>query len=108
MLKKSYSKTGKSCRVTFKLTPEVLSPESTEEVVDIEKVAVLGEWNAWSPQDGQMKKRKDGSFSTTVSLDAGQEYRFRYLVDESTWLNDDEADDLVPNRFGTQDGVIAV
>ena len=98
MLKKTYSKTGKSCRVTFKLMPET----------ETEKVAVLGEWNAWSAENGEMKKRKDGSFSTTVSLDAGQEYRFRYLVDGERWLNDEEADDLVPNRFGTRDGVLSV
>ncbi|MEM8993262.1 MAG: isoamylase early set domain-containing protein [Acidobacteriota bacterium] len=98
MLKKSYSKTGKSCRVTFKLNPET----------EAENVVVLGEWNSWSPADGKMTKRKDGTFSTTISLDAEKEYRFRYLVDEKTWLNDDEADSLVPNRFGTQDGVLAL
>ena len=98
MLKKTYSKTGKSCRVTFKLTPET----------EAENVAVLGEWNAWSPENGEMKKRKDGSFSTTVSLDAGQEYRFRYLVDGERWINDEEADDLVPNRFGSRDGVVSI
>ncbi|MEM6797268.1 MAG: isoamylase early set domain-containing protein [Acidobacteriota bacterium] len=103
MLKKTYSKTGNSCRVTFKFDPESLSTES-----ETSEVAVLGEWNSWDLDNGRMTRRKDGSFSKTVSLDAKQEYRFRYLVDGETWLNDEEADSLVPNRFGSQDGVLAL
>lgn len=96
MLKKSYSKTGKSCRVTFKIPAEL----------GAEEAAVLGEWNEWSAESHPMTKRKDGSLSTTVSLDAGKEYRFRYLLDGQRWENDEQADDLVYNRFGSQDCVL--
>ncbi|NJL28242.1 MAG: glycoside hydrolase [Thermoanaerobaculia bacterium] len=96
MLKKNYSKNGKSCRVTFKLSPQP----------DAHSVAVLGEWNDWNPAAHPLTERKDGSFSTTVSLDAGQSYRFRYLVDDKSWANDEAADELVPNRFGTRDSVL--
>ncbi len=98
MLKKSYSKTGKSCRVTFK----------TEILADTEQVAVLGDFNAWDPKIHCLKQRRNGSFSLTVSLDAGQDYRFRYLADGSTWSNDVEADQLVPNQFGSSDSLITV
>ncbi|MEM9553040.1 MAG: isoamylase early set domain-containing protein [Acidobacteriota bacterium] len=97
MLKKSYSKTGKRCRVTFKV------PEA-----EAERIAVLGEFNAWDAGSHPLVRRKDGSFSTTISLEAGREYRFRYLVDGDEWRNDDAADALVPNRFGTQDCVLAL
>lgn len=96
MLKKNYSKSGRSCRVTFKVPTEA------------EQAAVLGEFNAWDPQAHPMTRRKDGTFSTTVSLDAGQEYRFRYLVDGKEWMNDDNPDDLVQNRFGGEDCVISL
>lgn len=96
MLKKSYSKTGRACRVTFKMP------------ADAETVAVLGEFNAWDPEAHPMKKRKDGSFSTTVSLAAGREYRFRYLLDGERWANDSAPDSEAWNRFGTRDCVIAV
>lgn len=102
MLKKSYSKTGRSCRVTFKLPTEILPGESAE------TVAVLGEFNEWEPAATPMTKRKDGSFSVTLSLDADNEYRFRYLVDGEVWVNDEEADQLVYNQFGSQDSVLAV
>lgn len=98
MLKKSYSKSGKSCRVTFKIPAEL----------GAEKACVLGEWNDWDVEVNPMTKRKDGSLSTTVSLDAGQEYRFRYLLDGERWENDEEADNLVRNRFGSQDCVIDI
>ena len=100
MLKKNYSKSGNSCRVTFKVPSEI--------GVDANEVAVLGEFNEWDQTSNPLKKRKDGSFSTTISLDAGREYRFRYLLDGSRWENDEAADSLVVNRFGSQDCVLAV
>ena len=96
MLKKSYSKTGRACRVTFKVP------------ADAETAAVLGEFNSWDPEAHPMKKRKDGTFSTTLSLAAGREYRFRYLLDGERWTNDSAPDSEVWNRFGTRDCVIAV
>lgn len=96
MLKKSYTKTKKSCRVTFKLSEEA------------ENASLLGEFNSWDKEAHPMKKLKDGSFSVTVSLDAGNEYRFRYLLDGEEWTNDDAPDAVVVNRFGGQDCVVTV
>jgi 1,4-alpha-glucan branching enzyme len=98
MVKKTYSKNGKNCKVTFKIPVEMEAAEA----------AVLGEWNEWDAALNPMTKRKDGSLSTTVSLDAGKEYRFRYLLDGRRWENDTEADGFVRNRFGTQDCVLHV
>jgi hypothetical protein len=55
-----------------------------------------------------MKKLKDGSFSATVSLDAGNKYRFRYLLDGERWENDWEADAYLPNEHGTEDSIVDV
>ena len=98
MLKKSYSKTGGSCRVTFKLPAEV----------EAETAVLCGEFNEWSPEANPMKKLKDGSFSATVSLDAGRSYRFRYLLDGERWENDWEADAYVPNQHGADDSLVEV
>jgi len=98
MLKKSYSKTGQVCRVTFKLPAEV----------EADTAVLCGEFNQWSADADPMKKLKDGSFSTTVSLDAGSTYRFRYLLDGERWENDWEADDYVPNKHGTEDSIVEV
>lgn len=95
MLKKSYSKNGTSCRVTFKLTD-----------VEAETAVVCGEFNNWNSTEHPMEKRKDGSFSVTVSIPANQSYRFRYLLDGEKWFNDTEADGLEPNQYGTEDCVL--
>ena len=98
MLKKSYSKTGTVCRVTFKY-----------DNVEKAKSAVLaGEFNDWSLRATPMKKLKDGSFSATVSLPAGQSYRFRYVLDGGVWVNDTEADGYAPNEFGEENSVLTL
>ena len=98
MLKKNYTKSGRSCRVTFKVPPEV----------EAETIARLGDFNAWDAESHPLTLRKDGSHSTTISLAAGQDYRFRYLLDSHRWINDEAADREVANRFGTRDGIISV
>ncbi len=96
MLKKNYSKTGQVCRVTFKLPADV----------GAEKAELTGEFNDWKPE--LMKKLKDDSFSLTISLDANQEYRFRYLLDDERWENDWAADEYRTNEHGTEDSIVAV
>jgi len=98
MLNKSYSKTGKKCRVTFKLAADAAA----------ETAVLCGEFNDWDQTVNPMKKLKDGSFSTQVSLDAGASYRFRYLLDGERWENDWEADAYLPNEHGTDDSIVEV
>ncbi len=98
MLLKSYSKTGAKCRVTFKLPADA----------NAETAAICGEFNEWNIEADPMKKLKDGSFSGVISLDAGNSYRFRYLLDGERWENDWEADEYLPNEHGTEDSVITV
>jgi len=99
MITKNYTKTGKVCRVTFRHIP----------TAETAKIRLLGEFNEWgSSSTDLLKKRKDGSFSVTISINAGQDYRFRYLLDDTTWENDTEADDYVHNIFGTKDAVLSL
>ena len=95
MLKKSYSKTGKKCRVTFKLPSEV----------NAETAVLVGDFNEWTLEGSPMKRLKDGSFSATVSLDSDQAYEFRYLLDGARWENDWAADRYVANEHGTENSV---
>ena len=97
-MKKSYTKTGRACRVTFSLPS----------AIDAKRAALCGEFNDWSPDRHPMKLRRDGSFSVTVSLPTGRDYRFRYLLDGRAWENDWQADRYEANTFGTEDSVVAV
>jgi 1,4-alpha-glucan branching enzyme len=98
MLTKNYSKTGTVCRVTFRLPAEVNAADA----------ALCGEFNEWDAQANTMKRLKNGSFSTTVSLPANQSFRFRYLLDGERWENDWEADGYAANEFGSEDSIVAV
>jgi 1,4-alpha-glucan branching enzyme len=98
MLKKNYTKSGNSCRVTFRYPNE----EKAESVV------LAGDFNTWSLEAHPMKQLKDGSFSVTVSLKPGYSYSFRYVLDGNVWVSDPEADNYAPNEFGETNSVITV
>ena len=55
-----------------------------------------------------MKKLKDGTFKTTIDLEAGKEYQFKYLIDGKVWENDWSADKYVPNEFTSENSVVVV
>ncbi len=96
MLKKNYTKTKKKCRVTFKYpNPELAST-----------AAIAGDFNEWSQTETPMKKLKNGSFSVTISLDTGNSYSFRYILDGKTWVNDPDADGYVRNEHGEDNSVV--
>lgn len=98
MPKKHYSKTGRRCKVTFDLPSQV----------NAERVSICGEFNNWNPDANILKKRKDGRWSITISLEAGRYYRFKYLIDGKNWENDWNADEYTGNLYGTEDSVIRI
>ena len=74
--------------------------------VGAQSAAVCGEWNDWSADADVMRRDAEGGFSTTVDLEAGRAYRFRYLLDGERWDNDWVADAYLPNGFGGDDSVV--
>ncbi|MFC1838516.1 isoamylase early set domain-containing protein [Thermodesulfobacteriota bacterium] len=96
MARKNYSKTGEFCRVTFELPQELNADE----------ISLCGEFNDWNPQKNIMIKRKNGRWSTTISLKAGRKYRYKYLLDGKNWENDWDADAYQRNEFGSEDSII--
>jgi 1,4-alpha-glucan branching enzyme len=95
-MRKQQSRRGNSCKVTFELPPETGATE----------VHLCGDFNESSPTATPMKRRKDGSFHATLTLEAGRRYRFRYLLGDGKWENDWAADDYAPNEFGGEDSVV--
>lgn len=98
MLKKTYTKSGKKCRVTFKLPADV----------EANKVCLVGDFNDWDATATPMKQLKDGSFSAQLSLPVGETYRFRYFIDDQRWENDWEPDGYATNEHGTDDSLVTV
>lgn len=97
-MEKAYPKTKKGiCKVTF------LLPKETNALT----VHLVGEFNNWDKHATPLKRKGDGSFSVALNLEAGKEYRFRYLLNETRWENDPQADRYVPNEFGSEDSVVS-
>lgn len=69
-MRKQRARNG-TCKVTFELAAQE----------DVTSVHLCGEFNDWSTSAIPMTRRKDGTFKTTVALEADRSYRFRYLLD---------------------------
>ncbi len=96
MIQKTYFKTKDYCKVKFTLKPE-----------NAEKVAIAGLNSDWETLIN-MSRKKDGTFTAEVSLPKASEHEFKYLINESEWLNEPEADKEKKNEFGTSNSVIVL
>lgn len=81
---KQFLKTKPECKVKFML--------SAGDVSNADKVSLLGDFNRWDPAATPMKKQKNGGFSVSLNLPVGSTNKFRYLVNDSQWINDPVAD----------------
>jgi len=87
-IKKQYLKSNGVCKVTFNLS---------DDLNNVNNVRILGDFNGWDVSCEPMKKLKSGSFSQTLKLDTGKSYQFKYLINDTIWENEPEADQFVPN-----------
>jgi len=100
-LKKKYLKSKPICKVSFSLPKDAAKKAK--------KVALVGDFNEWNEKANFMKKLKNGSFTSTIDLESGKEYQFRYLIDGKIWENDWVADDYVTSDFSAEENsVVAV
>jgi 1,4-alpha-glucan branching enzyme len=96
MIQKTYFKTKEYCKVKFTVKPE-----------NADSVSIVGLNSDWKNLI-TMSKKKDGTFTAEVSLPKDSEHEFRYLVNESEWLNEPEADKQRNNEFGSSNSVIVL
>ena len=90
-IKKKFLKSKPVCKTTFKVGSELANGAKA--------AAVVGDFNEWNPESTPMKALKNGGFTTTVDLESGKAYQFRYLLDGETWVNDTEADKYIQSEF---------
>lgn len=70
---------------------------AAEIVANATECLLLGEFNNWDKENGfTLKKSKDGSFQTTVDLEEGRTYEYRYLLNDGRWVNDGNAQHYNP------------
>ena len=99
-MKKQYLKSKPVCKVSFSLPKEAAN--------GAEQVSIVGDFNNWDTKQHKMKKLKNGSFTSTIDLQVGVEYQFRYLIDDSEWENDWNADKYVPTAYGDAENSVVV
>lgn len=98
-IKKQYFKTKDVCKVSFTL--------DASEVHNAETASLVGDFNGWDPSAHPMKKLKSGGFSLQVELPKDSTYQFRYVLNGTDYINDSQADELVPAGIGdAQNGVL--
>jgi outer membrane biosynthesis protein TonB len=97
-LVKEYSNTNSVCKLTFTV--------SNDSVKSAKEVALLGEFNGWTKN--LLKKQKNGTYQTSIELETGKNYAFRYLVDGQYWFNDESADAYVPSGVSNEENSVVV
>ena len=99
-IRKQYLKSKPICKTTFRISEEMGDSALTAHIV--------GEFNNWTLFSTPMKKLKSGAFTTTLDLETGREYQFRYLLDKKNWENERDADKSIPTPFGDSENSIIV
>lgn len=99
-IKKKYLKSKPVCKVTFSLPKEAAGSART--------VHIVGDFNNWKKKSSPLRKLKNGSFKIELDLPCGQEYQFRYLIDDIRWENDWAADKYVSSPYYGSDNSVVV
>lgn len=96
MIQKTYFKTKDYCKVKFSFKPEAA-----------ETVEILGLNSDWENAI-IMSKKKDGTFSSDVSLPKDSQHEFKYRINNTEWINEPEADSERANIYGGTNSVIVL
>ncbi len=96
MVQKTYYKTKDYCKVKFSFATE-----------NAETMSILGLNSNWQ-SIVEMKKKKDGSFTAEINLPKESTHEFKYLVNNTLWVNEPEADTEITNEFGGTNSVITL
>lgn len=99
-IEKKYLKSKPICKVKF------IAPE--EIVKNAKTITVAGDFNDWNTEQTKLRKQKSGKYATTLDLDIGHEYQYRFVVDGVRWENDWHADKYVPNNLSYDDNSVVV
>lgn len=89
---------------------EIIFSLPAEAVKDASKVCLMGDFNDWtSSKEFELKIRPDGSAGISILLEAGKSYRYRFLINDSVWVNDYHAERYEPvEGYGIDNCVITV
>lgn len=74
---------------------------------DAGRVALVGDFNGWSPRATPLARSANGVWTVTVSLTPGR-HAYGFVVDDSLWVRDPRADIERDTDYGRDHSVIVV
>ena len=99
-VQKEYINNKGVCKVKFVLSKEIAT--------SAKRASLVGDFNNGDHKHSPMQKRSNGTRSVSVELPLGKEYQFRYLIDETRWENENEADKQVVSPFQDAENSVIV
>ncbi len=72
------------------------------------RVRVSGEFNGWSPSEGQFTREANGTWRLEISAPPPGRYRYKFLIDETRWVEDPSHGVKEPDPFGGFDSVLTI
>ena len=93
-IKKQFVKTKPVCKVTF----------SVEEK-EVNKVAVVGDFNNWNAEESALSKLKNGTFKGAFDVAKDNTFEFKYIVD-GTYINENQEDSYRWNSYANAENSV--
>jgi 1,4-alpha-glucan branching enzyme len=72
-----------------------------------QSVALAGDFNQWSPTTDPMKRGPDGAWTIVKKLAPGT-YAYKYVVNGTTWKQDEANPNGTDDGFGGKNSVVTV
>jgi hypothetical protein len=83
-------------RVTFTLPNSVWA----------DAIYLVGDFNDWNRKANPLRRNPNGEWSITIDLEINGTYHFRYLCDNTHWINDSGADAYITNLYNADSFVV--
>lgn len=90
-ISRTYIKTKNAYRVTFEV--------SKDKIAENQEIRLLGDFNNWNWDNAPALQSDKNAYKVEVHLAPGKKYEYRYCINKSYWVNDDEADAYVSSPF---------
>ena len=68
-------------------------------------IHLVGDFNNWNQRSCPLIQNEE-HWTITLELEAGREYRYRYLFNQTDWHPDSNAGKSMPNPYGGFDSVV--
>ena len=73
----------------------------------VKEVYLVGSFNAWNQKADKMDKADDGTYHKIMLLKP-DEYQYKFLVNGTDWITDDNAENFADDGFGGKNSIITV